>query len=167
MGHPFSPSHPCGIYQHTYFIFTCGGTERATITLSVLRPDNSKSTISQCLVNCLANQCICFLRKYRRCPFDQRTILSDLPILLSIPSLQHDPERFTYLLVAPFCGVVVVLGSPCFKEPSSVRTKSKRKRAIWKPNTLMCISHLSQISNDNVGVIQKRVGSSAVHNLSG
>ena len=45
-------------------------------------------------------------------------------MLLSIPSTQHDLELFTCMVVAPFCGVVVALGSPRFKELSSVGIKS-------------------------------------------
>ena len=40
-------------------------------------------------------------------------------MLLLIPDIQYGLELFTSLIVAPFCGVVVVFGSPCLKELSS------------------------------------------------
>jgi hypothetical protein len=79
----------------------------------------SGSPSLQRLLNCLSNKSVCFLRDDYRCLFEQQAVLSDLHMLLSVPSIQRGLELFACLIIPSFCGVVVVFGSPCLKELSS------------------------------------------------
>ena len=95
----------------------------------------------QCLLNCLSNESICFLRDHRRCLFEQQAVLLDLHMLLSVPSIQRVLELFARSIIPPFCGVVVVFVSSCFEELSSEGLSQTKASYNRKQDVLLNVTH--------------------------